>query len=70
MKPVNLIFDKPTISPGTIQVYDMKGILKTEESFPSHSKSYQMSTLNLNAGVYLADIKVDGLHEVVKMVVQ
>jgi hypothetical protein len=67
---INLVFDKPTLSRGMIQVYDMNGILKTEETFPNHSKSYSMSTLHLNPGVYLLDIKVDGLHEGIKVVVQ
>jgi len=67
---VNLVFDKSTLSRGTIQVYDMKGILKTEETFQRYTKSYQMSTLDLNPGLYFVDIKIDGLHEVIKLVVQ
>ena len=67
---VTLVFDKSTISPGTIQVYDMKGILITKKILPSQSKSHSMNTLNLDAGVYLLDIQVDGLHEAIKVVVQ
>jgi hypothetical protein len=67
---LNMVFDKATLSEGTIQVHNMKGMLMTEQTISSQTKSYQMNTSNLTPGMYIVNIKVDGLDKFEKIVVQ